>query len=195
MKLLFIRHGQVPLNMKKCYVGRTDECLSEEGRKALVAKMGRGVYPRWDTVFVSPMKRCIETAEFIFPSAKLHIIEDLREMDFGVFEGKNYMELKDNEHYQAWLASDCTLPILHGESRAEFAHRCVTGFTKGIRYCREEAIEEAAFVVHGGTIMSIMERYEEHRQYYEWICDNGCGYLADFDGERLKVMGRIGEEQ
>ena len=47
-------------------------------------------------------------------------------------------------------------------------------------------------VIHGGTIMSIMERYDTDRKnYYDYMVDNCCGYLIDFDGERIKLLETI----
>ena len=37
-------------------------------------------------------------------------------------------------------------------------------------------------VVHGGTIMNIMEAYAlPKKEFYEWHVDNGCGYLVELD--------------
>lgn len=36
---------------------------------------------------------------------------DFRECDFGIFEGKNYEELKENRDYQRWLDSGGVLPF------------------------------------------------------------------------------------
>lgn len=43
-------------------------------------------------VAVSPMKRCRESAELLFPGKKQEVCEHLRECDFGQFENRNYEE-------------------------------------------------------------------------------------------------------
>jgi len=101
----FIRHGKTALNEKRCYVGVTDESLSENGRSDIENKAISKIYPEADIVFVSPLKRALETAEIIYTDREFFPVEGFREMDFGSFEGKNYEELKDNVYYRRWIDS------------------------------------------------------------------------------------------
>ena len=49
------------------------------------------------------------------------------------------------------------------------------------RLCKEN-VESAAFVVHGGTIMAVMEAFsEEKKSYYDWQVGNGEGVLGKMD--------------
>ncbi|MBP3761767.1 MAG: histidine phosphatase family protein, partial [Ruminococcus sp.] len=89
MKINFIRHGMTAGNEMKKYIGTTDEELSEKGISIIKSIQ----YPDCDTLIVSPMKRCIQTAKIIYPDKNYIICEDFRECDFGDFEGKNYIEL------------------------------------------------------------------------------------------------------
>ena len=66
MKIIFIRHGQTKGNEEKRYIGRTDESLSQKG----IEEIKNRLYPDADTVWVSPMKRCVETAKIIYPDSK-----------------------------------------------------------------------------------------------------------------------------
>ena len=50
------------------------------------------------------LRRCIQTAEFLYPNNMLTVVDDLQEMDFGEFEGKSVAELEDNEDFGRWLA-------------------------------------------------------------------------------------------
>ena len=60
--------------------------------------------------------------------------------------------------------------------------RNLEGFQRAVTACIREKISEAAMVVHGGTIMNIMEAYAHPRkEFYEWHVDNGCGYLVEVD--------------
>lgn len=118
------------------------------------------------------MKRCIETARLIYPKQPIQTEPLLKEMDFGDFEGHNYQELNGSAAYQAWIDSNGTLPFPNGESREDFSRRCVAGFQSCLAACGESAT--AAFIVHGGTIMSIMEQYGTPRgEYYKWQIKNG----------------------
>lgn len=180
IKLFLIRHGQTEGNKKKRYIGVTDEPLCEEG-KFLLRQMK---YPASQSVYVSPMRRCVETAEILFPETRAYVIDELAECDFGDFENKNYKELTGNPDYQAWIESGGTLPFPGGESREEFCRRNLLGFRKVMTDCIRRDISNAALVVHGGTIMNIMEAYAVEKQpFYQWHVENGGGYTLDFDTE------------
>lgn len=183
IRLSLIRHGQTEGNKKKRYIGVTDESLCEEG-KAFLRQMK---YPAPQAVYVSPMKRCVETAEILFPDYPVHVIDELAECDFGDFENKNYEELAGNPDYQAWIESGGTLPFPGGESRESFCRRNLLGFRKAMTACIRSGVSSAAFVIHGGTIMNIMEAYAvEEQSFYQWHVENGRGYTLDFDTEEWK---------
>ena len=156
----------------------TDEPLCEEGRELL----GKFTYPKPQAVFVSPLKRCLETAAILFGDPKVRIIDQLAECDFGEFENKNYKELSGDPRYQAWIDSNGILAFPGGESKDECATRNLEGFQRAVSACIREEITEAALVVHGGTIMNIMEQYAlPKKEFYEWHVGNGCGYLVELD--------------
>lgn len=132
-ELILIRHGQTPGNAEKRYIGCTDESLSAKGRTELEMRMKRGVYPAAGSLYLSPMRRCIQTAEILYPGQKYTMINEFREMDFGRFEGKNYAELSGDPDYQAWIDSGGLIAFPGGESRAEFIRRSMRGFQKMMR--------------------------------------------------------------
>lgn len=103
IKINFIRHGKTPLNELHCYVGSTDENLSENGKKELREKVIDGIYEKPEKVFTSNLKRTIETAMIIYPGTTPTEINEFRETDFGSFEGKNYNDLKDFIPYRIWI--------------------------------------------------------------------------------------------
>ena len=64
MKWVLIRHGKTQGNLEYRYIGsRTDESLCPQG----IAELKQKQYPAVVRVFVSPMKRCLETAAFLYP--------------------------------------------------------------------------------------------------------------------------------
>ena len=126
------------------------------------------------------MKRCLETAGIIYPGLPVRIIPDFRECDFGAFEYKNYTELNGNADYQAWIDSGGTLPFPGGESREAFSARSVAAF-RSLPPCGEK--ENRALIVHGGTIMAIMEAMASPKgSYYDFQVRNGFGYILENDG-------------
>ncbi len=128
IEIIFLRHGMTIENEQHRYLGNTDTSLSRNGICKLQALQKNGTYPKTDILFCSPMKRCTETAEILYPNHTPIYIPEWREMDFGEFEGKNYIELQKNPNYQAWIDSNGTLPFPGGESREAFIKRCEQGF-------------------------------------------------------------------
>lgn len=202
MKIYLIRHGETKGNREHRYVGTTDEGLLPEGEQALREKK----MPQDVRVYASPLRRCRETARILFPEQEPILIEDLRECDFGEFEYKNYAELNGNPDYQRFIDTMGESGFPGGEDMKSFQQRCVRGLEEVLRQEKERSeggrqekqYEEAqseekqlkdnqpkedqpdiALVVHGGTIMALLDRFSmPHRDYYDWQVKNGSGYVA-----------------
>ena len=178
MDWIWIRHGMTEGNREKRYIGgRTDEELCKAGRQALEEKRSGGFYPPADRVYVSPMKRCLETAEILYPEAEKRIVEGFRECDFGLFERKNAKELAFLPEYQSWLDSGGAVPFPKGESPEGFKRRCKEALLLLSR--KEKMPEKTAFVVHGGIIMALFSQFDEAvGGFYDYYTDNGAGYAC-----------------
>lgn len=194
MEIYLIRHGCTKGNAEYRYVGRTDEELLENSRQELRRRQCdmRPV----DCVYMSYLKRCVQTAELLFPDQDYLVWMGLEEMDFGIFEYKNYAELNGNSAYQNWLDSGGALPFPEGEGQQAFQSRCRKAFSECLIHAKECKYNRIAFVVHGGTIMSVMEGFSaEKKGFYDWQVSNGCGYLVDWDEDiseiRLHVRAKI----
>lgn len=207
MELVLIRHGRTKGNTENRYIGTTDEPLLASEAERLSAKRKSLEEMRMDhpdILLVSPLRRCLETAAILFPESEPVIVPDFRECDFGEFENKNYKELSGNVDYQRWIDSGGRLPFPGGESMSSFQERVCRAFDRVVReraeyLCGEtgrtgKASEEAqdrsisgtsgdlviraAMVVHGGTIMAVLEKYGYPRKsYFEWHVGNGDGFL------------------
>lgn len=185
MKILLIRHGMTEGNRHARYIGITDEPLCPQGREQL----SECRYPRPQVVYASPLLRCRQTAEILYPHLEPRIVGRLAECDFGDFENKNWKELSGDPRYQQWIDSGGTLAFPGGESPAAFKERSVGGFEEAVEQCLTEKIDVAAFLVHGGTIMSILEHFARPSgDYYSWSVKNGEGYEARLD-EKLWSAG------
>ena len=112
--LVFIRHGQTQANKERRYLGKKDESLLESGKEVLLSYKEQNIYPTVEYLFTSPMKRCVETANILYPELCPVVIPEWEEIDFGRFENKNYEELKDDIQYQAWLESGGVLDFPEG---------------------------------------------------------------------------------
>ncbi|MBR1443706.1 MAG: histidine phosphatase family protein [Firmicutes bacterium] len=166
MRIILIRHGKTEGNKERRYIGSTDEGLCDEGIEELKGKK----YPDVQFVITSGMKRCEETADIIYKGKERKIYEGLRECDFGKFEYMCYEELKEDKDYIRWIESggECGFP--DGEDKAGFCKRCCAEFERSIAENSDK--ESIAYVVHGGTIMAIGEKYLG-KGFYDMQVKNG----------------------
>lgn len=186
MRIDLIRHGKTSGNERRCYVGgSTDEPLSAQGRTLLCAVPEDAAVRR---VYASTLKRTVQTARILFPEAGVIPVRDLREMEFGSFEGKSAEDLSDDVAYRAWVDGGCAGGCPGGESRVEFVSRCVRAFAACAEREERFGAERAVFVVHGGTIMAILSELADPAMAYfdvavppggRWVCDWNGGRLVD----------------
>lgn len=196
LKVALIRHGITEGNKQKRYIGTTDESLSLSGIYDLFQSVSKEKYPKCNKIYLSPMKRCIETANIIYPKIDSEIVNDLRETNFGDFENKNFDELKNDKNYKLWLDKGGQLTFPNGEDRKTFSLRCEKAFEEIINKSLGE--ESISLVVHGGTIMAILDKYSyPHRDFYHWQVKNGDGYIILIDknkwinNKKVIVQGEI----
>ncbi len=173
MQVIMIRHGETIWSSERRYQGISDVPLSEEGRRKLKPA---DLKPR--RVFVTPLVRTRETAKILFPGAEQIIVPGFTEMNFGIFEGKNYRELDGNPAYQAWVDSGCLAACPGGESKAEVSRRVCGAFEELM--ARQAAGEDVVIVAHGGTLMAVLEAFgRPARAYFDWHVGCGCGFRMD----------------
>lgn len=179
---LLLRHGKTLGNSQGRYIGYTDESLSDEGIKEII-ESSKSISFKPSLVYTSGMKRCRETMNLIWPEVECREIEELREIDFGLFEGKNYRDLQGNPDYQSWIDSNGELPFPRGESREAFIERVMKGFSKALEECKKDSEgtkTNIGLIVHGGTIMAIMSSLFSGN-YFDYQVKNGRGYEVTWD--------------
>ena len=188
-QLTLIRHGLTEGNLRRWYYGALDLPLCERGEAALRAAVRSGLYPphMGARILTSGMLRTEQTLRLICGDVPHEIWPELREVSFGVFEGKSYALLKDREDYEAWLAGDWFRNVPPGgESFAQAQARIVSALA------RMQAQPEDFFaVVHGGTVLTIMQTLfpEEGKTDYDWQPVPGGGYRIDLTAHRYQRIG------
>ncbi len=173
----FIRHGEIAETKGGAYIGVSDVSLSEEGRQQLADLDKNYRYPYAPVLFSSPLKRCLETCEIIYPSQTPVTVDELSEINFGLWEGKTADELKDDDTFKKWLSGDNSVKPPKGESSADFTRRVCLMFQKIVDGLISTGHTEAVIVTHGGVIMTLMAVYGlPQAKPFEWAVDCGCGY-------------------
>lgn len=154
MKLFLIRHGQVKWK-KIGFLSYTDLELTKKGAKEGEKIARKLKKEKIDKIYSSPLKRCQQTAQIIgrYLGLEVHVASQLREVNFGIFEGlslreaeKNYPEIFKERQKDKW-----NFKIPKGESYKEAAERVLNFFKK----LPDKSSQNIALVTHA-TIIKIL---------------------------------------
>lgn len=94
---VLVRHAETEWNQTHRFQGTSDVPLSEVGRQQAQRLSDRLQNESFDAIFTSDLSRACETAQIIAAPHSLDPIQDpfLQEMNFGLWEGMTYKEIKD----------------------------------------------------------------------------------------------------
>jgi alpha-ribazole phosphatase len=196
-RIAFIRHGITEANEDGRYIGTTDLPLSSAGAQELFDKLEKLDYPNPQKVYISPLKRCKQTASIIYPNCYTVELPELREMDFGKFENKKAEELMDTPEYKQYIKGGLDNPPPGGESAREMVTRCYEAIKIIISDMMYEGLTSAAVVTHGGIIMNMLSCFGvPKRRPMDYACDFGEGFEVLVTAsmwqrsEAFEVLGR-----
>ncbi|MCC8179618.1 MAG: histidine phosphatase family protein [Planctomycetes bacterium] len=193
MKVVLLRHAPTSANLESRYMGKLDLPLAPQGERLASSLPARRDVA---TVYASTKRRCVRTAQILYPCATINQCAGLDEMDFGIFEGKNWRELENCAEYSAWLETKCESRCPGGEDKAGFTARVVSAFLHCFHVELAAHAEEMHMVVHGGVIMAVCERFAvPRRDYFDWRASYCGGYALDGrmigDNCRLELVQEI----
>lgn len=196
--IYFYRNGLTDSNLEGKYIGHTDVELSDDGIKQIRQMKEDYDYPYVEAVFTSPLKRCVKTAELIFPDKQALVINDLIEYNFGEYEGRTAEELKENELFARWLSGEAGVEPPFGESNEAFANRVANCFIKIVDGLLKTGTTKAAIVTHGGVIMYLLSAFGiPEAEMHEWLMPGGCGYAVRITpgiwtrGRKFEVIAEV----
>ncbi len=152
----FVRHAETEWNERKLCQGLRDIGLSEMGRKNSL-KFAKNLSPLpIACICSSPLKRAYDTATMIqqhHPNAQLHIIDELKERDWGELEGISSEEMYAIERQEE--ADPLFIPGQGIETRADFKKRITIGLNKAFEHHPYPLI-----VSHGRLFLALCELLE-----------------------------------
>lgn len=152
-KLVLLRHGEIA-GFRDSYVGVTKAHLSKRGIDQAEKLATELVTEHFDTIICSPFARCIETLELLKRPEKISFDERIREIDFGLWEGKNFNSI--NQHYpdlvKRWAVCDPDFRFPEGEKMADFYAR-ISDFALNMRSLKSQ---KSLIITHGGVIRHLI---------------------------------------
>jgi broad specificity phosphatase PhoE len=165
-RLFLVRHGQTVHNVAGITQGWNDSDLSDVGKMQVRRLAQRIAQYEPTALYSSPLGRAISTAEAIRETTGLEIvtIDDLREMNYGGWEGKSFLDVRreDEEIYRRWIVDeDCACPA-GGESHADVRRRMERAFgsidsTRPIVVTHGNAIRVGATALLNVPVMTALQ--------------------------------------
>jgi len=154
-KVILIRHGETEWSYQKRYCGFTDIELNEKGRQQARRLLKRLSKEKIHKVYSSDMKRTVQFAKIVFKDLPVEELLDLREMNFGIFEGLTYQDIMEKypRVYGEWLRSPLDIIITQGEGLKILARRVRKALR---RILSQNSNKTVAVFTHGGPIRVIL---------------------------------------
>jgi probable phosphoglycerate mutase len=150
MKIILVRHGETEENKQGIVMGgAVHGTLSELGKEQAKKLANRLKDEKIDVIISSDLDRAIKTAEEIakfHPNAKVEIKEELRERDFGEYQGKKKQDIENWE--------EKILSLNHHESMETF-EELSKRINKLIKYLEKNYPKKTIVLVGHGLINSV----------------------------------------
>ena len=149
--LWLVRHPEPESAAKgRCY-GSLDWQLSPNGIRQAHAIAERLASESLAAIYSSPRRRCLQAAEILAACrSSVKVLDALRELDFGEFEGRTYDEIAElyPALYRQWMEHPTEVHFPGGESFSAMRAR-VLDAAAALR--ARHAGESVALVTHGGV--------------------------------------------
>jgi len=172
--IYLVRHGQTDWNVEKRLMGLTDISLNESGilQAKLLGKEASQL--KIDRIFSSNLLRAKETAEIInkFINVDISLDERLKELNYGVIEGKILKEISS----ECWDQFNLHPEQLRAESFESVYNRIKSFFGDLIK----KNLSNVLIVTHGGALRMI-RYYEGNRD-----CFNKEDYIKNYLSSKIE---------
>ena len=178
-KLIIVRHGQTQMNVEGIFFGKLDPGLNEMGR--VQCKKAGDILKKYgyDAIYSSDLVRASETAELVnYLKLPIKFDKRLQEIDFGIFEGLSYKEIKEKYPVECEKSKNewKTFDFVTGESLERLQSRAVE-FVESLDKTKNNLV-----VTHWGVINCILSWYfsEKLESYWKYSVENGGICIIEF---------------
>lgn len=155
MKFIFARHGETYANVDKIIYGSTHSEFTQDGLKQVDYIINHIKSKQVDYIYSSPLERTKIIAHKIEKvlGKDINIIEEIKEMSYGIFEGLTPSQAMDKypNEYNLYMNDYNTYIIPKGENAIDFDKRVIC-FLDNIKNVEGTSI----IVTHGGVIRTAM---------------------------------------
>lgn len=162
VRLWLVRHGETEWSRVLRHTGWTDVPLTDRGREqaAALAEPLRGI--AFAAVLCSPLGRARETLRLARPDLEAELLDDLRERNYGVAEGRSTEQLREQDpDWNSW-----TTPIEGAETIDEVGVRANRAIARAVACGRAAAdggsaseVRDVLLVAHGHLLRILAARW------------------------------------
>ena len=178
-KLIIVRHGQTQMNVEGIFFGKLDPGLNEMGR--VQCKKACDILKKhgYDAIYSSDLVRASETAELVnYLKLPIKFDKRLQEIDFGIFEGLSYKEIKEKYPVECEKSKNewKTFDFVTGESLERLQSRAIE-FVESLDKTKNNLV-----VTHWGVINCILSWYfsDKLESYWKYSVENGGICIIEF---------------
>ena len=155
--VILVRHGETAWNRREVFRGRADVELNERGREQAQALGAALEEHELETVYSSPLRRAVETAEAIAKphNIRVEIEEGFIDFDYGRWQGLQLDEVRQRypKLYQDWIERPHTVRMEGGESLRVLRRRAMGALRKVTKRHPDETVVIVAHRVVNKVIL------------------------------------------
>lgn len=221
MKLYLVRHGESEANEKGIYSGFLDTKLTKKGEKQAKACRKLLKHLKFDMVISSDLQRAHKTAAIVSGVELENIIirKNLREMNFGRWEGLSHKEIldRDKEYYEKWMEDYYNLHTPEGESLNSFYERVNSEFDyikesflfsaledknaekssdetpRSLKKDKDKVERNILVVSHSGVIRALVSKeiLGSMEGYWKFAIDNCSVTVIEYDEKKFGFLKNL----
>lgn len=192
-----IRHGETDYNLNGRFQGSSDIPLNATGMKQAASLASRLKDMKFDAIYASDLGRVQQTADLALDGQIGSLVLDarLRELDFGVWEGLSWDEIREQypEEFAIWFKDN--EQNLHGGERVSDVVLRVKVFMDELRE-QYQAEEQILIFAHGGTLGIMLAIFFDSNPARWWqFRIHNCSLNEVILFNRGVVLNRLNDNQ
>ncbi|MFH1882917.1 MAG: histidine phosphatase family protein [Planctomycetota bacterium] len=194
VRLILIRHGETNFSSQNRYCGFSNPPLNNKGIRQSEKLAVRLKDTKIDKVYSSDLIRAYQTAKIIFGDNPIEKTPDLREMNFGLFEGLKYEQLvgKYPELYRDWVDNPEKIKTPNGEGLRDLSKRVEEKLSIIVSQHKDKTL---AVVAHGGPIRVVLCKALNFDLKIFWQIEQRLGALniIDYSEESPPIVVKMND--
>ncbi|MBU5337456.1 histidine phosphatase family protein [Intestinibacter bartlettii] len=184
-KLILVRHVLTEDNKLAKLSGHIDSKVSEEGKLQIKKITDFLEHEKIDRIYTTTSSRTKETVKYLaeINSIEVQESEDLKEISFGDFEGKDFKDIQKNypDEFNKMIEEGYEYTYPNGENLID----CFERVSKEIQCILDDADENETILVcsHAGTIRNVLTYLISNTFEYHWNfkIDNASVSVVEID--------------